>query len=59
MLHGAVPDNSTYSNADVPVQIVAVPLMVAVGRGLTVMVAELEAELLQVVELASRTLVRL
>ena len=38
MLHGAVPVNVTDKFAEAPVQMVVLPLIVAVGRGLTLMV---------------------
>ena len=37
--HGAVPVNAAWITADWPAQIVTLPLTVAFGRGLTVMVA--------------------
>ena len=36
ILHGAVPVNAIEIVVEFPLQIVAVPVMVAVGRGLTV-----------------------
>ena len=40
MLHGCVPVNATLNEAFCPVQILVVPLIVAVGSGLTVTVAD-------------------
>jgi hypothetical protein len=39
MLHGAVPVNATDKLVEVPEQIEAVPLIIAVGNGLTVTTA--------------------
>ena len=41
-LHGGVPVRSIETTAEAPLHIVVVPLIVAVGRGLTVMVADPE-----------------
>ena len=48
MLHGCVPVNVTLNEAFCPLQILVVPVIVAVGRGLTVTVADPLPVLLQV-----------
>ena len=55
MLHGCVPVKLTFRIAEPPVQMAVVPIMVAVGCGLTVTVADPLPVLLQV--FASVTLV--